>query len=301
MTIKTAIDIDTITDEELDVRASALTLTTVAGLSAVGAAEVVDIPRANFIRLSQTGKKGRQDVAGLNKAVIDVTFATASGFAAQAQHAERELRIGENGALVRGRDLVQRAKSCRELSDLDILSLESLQLQIAIYEAKEGVEEERLSRLQRAYRIAQQFLDDALRAFIVEETGENAERIIALRAIGNAYFVAWELDEAEGITDGSGTRVQATVKDLAEPSLYRQTGYLAAKLLDPRLSYQVADIAAMAGDFYASARLLKQAIEITNQDSSHPRAWEANWLHTHPTEERHFEEVVAILESPLFC
>lgn len=139
-----------------------------------------------------------------------------------------------------------------------------------------------------------------MRAFVLEETADDAERIVALRLLANALFVAWEVDEAEGVADGSGARVRATLKDLRDPALYRQTGHLAEKLLDPRLAYQIADVAAMNGDLYASARLLKVAIRITDQDPSHPRAWKAAWLHTHPTKERQFDEVLAILESPLF-
>jgi hypothetical protein len=90
------------------------------------------------------------------------------------------------------------------------------------------------------------------------------------------------------------------LSELADQVLYRGANKLAQKLLDPRLAYQIADVAALAGDDYAAAQLLGRAIDITGQDFRAPRAWDAPWLHTHPTEERHYDRVLEILESPLF-
>lgn len=287
--------------EQFHTRAQARMLIEIAKMSQVDAAAAVGMTRQTFGRIEKSGRLGWQDISGLELGVIEALFATPSGIAEQAQLAERELRIGTIGASIRARDVVARAKSYKDLSDLDILCVGSVQMQILIYEAKEGLPEQQIERLKRAHRISRSLLAEVTRAFAFEETGDDAARIVALRLISNTAFIAWELDEFEGVSDGSGARVQQAVGEISDAGIYRQTRRLARMLGDPRLAYQMADIAALNRDYPASASLLKEAIEITGQDPLQPRLWEAAWLHTHPVNEAQFEEVLSLIESPLFC
>lgn len=289
----------------LDAAAHVWMLTEMGFMTLGEAAETTGLKRNTVARV-RDGESCRIDVSGLTAAVIRELYQTASGVALRCQMAEHGLRMASldlNAASV-ALGLIPAAEALAaslpaakaRLEDVDLLALSSLKAQLALYKARYvDVASEKEAQLRAAFSILDGQSAAVIRLVIYGDQTCDADKLLGLRMMLNLFFAAWELDEI------AGERARLPLaREIAAPLCegdFLARGRAIAKMIrDPRLSYQLAEAAAVTGQFWASARLLADSMRLTGHDPACPRSWAPLWLTVSITNEPHFEEPIAILE-----
>lgn len=293
---------------ELDARTAIASLSAFTALSLEDAAEALGISRPTLSRIRSGRGLGRQDISGLCAGVIRELYSTASGVALACQLIELELRLqhlgiecpsGGFGLLARAEDrldqMVRTDYSALEVADR--LALASLEGQIALYNAR-AVESREARRVCYvwAYDALTAQTDLILRQFALDELAWDSDRVLGLRILLNAFFAAWEIDLLEG-EGATLPRARMVAGKLSQPGVLRKARVIARLIGDPRLSYQAAEAAAIAGHHEAAGNLLNDAIEVDGADPADPLGWHPEWLPTPIRDEQHFEAAISCLLS----
>lgn len=287
----------------LDAASGIWLLTEFTPLSLADAAELLDVSRPTLSRIRSGKGVGVQDVSGLCAGVIRATFTTDSNIAIDCQLMELELRDAAMdghglGLLTVAQDLhdVIVARRAR-LEHADRLAIASLAGQIALYGA-------RVSRHGPAREMRYRSALDALltempliaNLFALDRLAAESDRLLGLRMLLNAFFAAWSLDEIEGAS-ASLPRARALAKRILQAGASRQALQLSPRLRDPRIAYQVAEVAALVGHYRTAATHLSEAIRLSGNDPARPREWAPEWLSYPIAKEAHFADTIALLES----
>lgn len=260
------------------------------------AADIARISRSQLIRLLK-GLNVDADISGINRAVIKCLFCTKSGLAADSQLHELALRRNETDALVKAQAWMrnQTAAGPIKLSLLDELAVNSLDLQISLYSSLPDPTKRRAFDFAAgAERLALVQL-----AFASEEDmdGDFTSQLIGLRFIGNLLFFAWEIDELNGITDGTGPHTQRIAQAFSEYNIFRRARRIAAVIGDARLAYQTAEAAALGGHYVSAARALETSMKMTNHPTEDIATWCPEWLNVNPATEPYFQAAIEFLAS----
>lgn len=287
----------------LDAASGLWLLTKFTPLSLANVADLLDVSRSTLSRIRSGQGVGTQDVSGLCAGVIREAFATDSGIAVACQLMELELREAAMdghglGLLTVAQDLHDAIVTRRaKLEHTDQLAMASLAGQIALYGAR--VSRHAPAR-QARYRYA---LDTMLEKmplienlFALDHLAAEIDRLLGLRMLLNAFFAAWSLDEIEGSPDRL-PRARALAKRLLKAGVSRQALHLSTQLRDPRIVYQVAEIAALVDHHHIASIHLAEAIRLSSGDPARPREWAPSWLTVPVAGEAHFADTLALLEA----
>lgn len=291
---------------ELDARVAIASLTGLTGLCLEDASEALGVSRSTLSRIRSGQGAKRQDISGLCAGVIRELYTTKSGVALACQLIELELRqahlgiegsAGSFGLLVRAEDrLDQLARSNHpELEVADRLALASLEGQIALYSARAAESlEARRDYYVWAFQALTAQTELVLREFSLGEMAWDSDKLLGLRILLNAFFAAWEIDTLNG--DGATLpQARAVAAATSQPGFLSKARSIARLIGDPRLSYQTAEAAALAGHHMAAGNLLGDAITLDGGDPAHPLGWNPEWLPTPIRQEPHFEAAIGCL------
>lgn len=271
-------------------------------MSLTDAAELLEVSRPTLSRIRSGKGVGAQDVSGLSAGVIRAVFATDSGIAIDCQLMELELREAAMdghglGLLTVAQDLHDAIVARRtRLEHVDRLAIASLDGQVALHGARVSREEHaRKKRYLRALDalLAEMPLIETL--FALDRMAAESDRLLGLRMLLNAFFAAWSLDEIEGVR-ARLPRARALAKRILNAGAPRQALQLSTRLRDPRITYQVAEVAAIVEHHRIAATHLAEAIRLSGGDPARPREWAPDWLPDPVSGEAHFADTLALLE-----
>lgn len=294
-------------NSRLDAIAHARMLTELGYMTQEEGARTVDLPRANFRRVMNGEVAPKIDISGLTAAVIRELYQTASGVAVRCQMAEHDLRMADldQCAASAALGLIPAAEAVvvaietgdrSRFESVDNLALASLKAQIALYKARVVTPNAaREALLRAAFNILDRQSDAIIRLVVLGAQTCDIDKLLGLRMLMNLYFAAAELDEISR-EDLRLPRAKEVAARLSDGDFLVGARRVAQLIRDPRLSYQLADAAALTGQFWASANLLADSMRLTGHDPALPRSWSPLWLVVRITAEPHFGEPIAILE-----
>lgn len=287
----------------LDASSALWLLTEFTPYSLEDASNVLDIPRPTLSRIRSGKTCGKRDVSGLCTSVIREVFATDSEVAVACQLMEHELRqaaIGGDGfaLLTNAQDLHDKLVTHGVMSeDVDQLALVSLAGQISLYGAQASrLTSKRKERYQRSLNVLLSELPRIERLFTLGNMVPEADRLLGLRMLLNAFFAAWSLDEIEGAADKL-PRARKVASRILQAGISGQSRQISERLRDPRIAYQTAEVAALVEQHRVAATHLADAILLSGGNPTVPRAWKPHWLTTDISGEAHFVITLTILEK----
>lgn len=287
---------------DLDATVDANAFTVMGGFSTKKAAEQSGIPRATFQRLQKGNVSKNLDVSNLTTKVLKKLYLPSDPVAFRCQMMERKLRLADLGfadsrtaiSLLDEADAVVMSAETelRAGDETGELALASLKVQIALYRARghKGAAKARL--LKMAHDILARNAPRLVRIVLVETLQHNPAVLISIRMLINWVFAAWELDEV----DGEGPKkIPAVVAAFNQPGFMRHARAIAAEIRDPRIAYQLAEVAALGRQHYSAMELLSDAIAMTGGDPRDPLLWKPVWLPVPLASEPHFAPVIELM------
>lgn len=247
------------------------------------------------------------DVPGLGTLSIQRSFFTVSGIAIDAQAAERMLRRLKRYSRINRTDGPRLLKKAIELGleilyhrrtrwrttyspdggnherDFDEAALFSLEGQLYLYQGRYLAA---LSRFEQSRKL--------LERLCLSPEADDGEAVLSVRVALNAFKAAYEADDVAPVV---GSLVRKLLPVLTQEHFVERIIDVTRRVHDPRLAYNAAEAAGMAGRDRHAARLLAAAIETDPTAAADVSIldWKPEWLLEPVTDVPYLSEAIKLL------